>query len=75
MMATVTRKGQVTLPRAVREALGIETGAEIDFELRDDGVLLRKKPPREALEQWRGYLTKHGVQSTTDELMEEMRRE
>jgi antitoxin PrlF len=73
-VATVTRKGQITLPRAIREALGVETGAEVDFELCRDGVLLRKKPPREAFEQWRGYLVRQGNHATTDELLEELRQ-
>ena len=73
MMATVTRKGQVTLPREVRQALGIEAGAEVDFELRPDGVLLRRTVPREAFERWRGYLRTRGVEATTDELMTELR--
>jgi AbrB family looped-hinge helix DNA binding protein len=32
-MATVTSKGQVTLPRAVRDALGLQFGSEVDFEI------------------------------------------
>jgi|GEM_PF-435055 AbrB family looped-hinge helix DNA binding protein len=73
MMATVTRKGQVTLPRDIRRALGIEAGTEIDFELQADGALLRKRAPREAFEHWRGYLQTHGIDATTDELMAELR--
>lgn len=74
-MATVTSKGQITLPRAVREALGLGAGAEVDFELRGDGVLLRKKLSPEAFGRWRGYLATHGIQATTDELMVELRDE
>ena len=29
--ATLTSKGQVTIPKEVREALGLETGDRIDF--------------------------------------------
>ena len=74
-MATVTRKGQVTLPREVRQALGIEAGAEVDFELRPDGVSLRRTVPRESFERWRGYLKTRGVEATTDELMTELREQ
>jgi antitoxin PrlF len=72
-MATVTRKGQVTLPRAVRDALGIGPGGEVEFELQADGVLLRKKAPQESFARWRGYLKTRGINATTDELMAELR--
>jgi AbrB family looped-hinge helix DNA binding protein len=32
-VATVTSKGQVTIPRVVRRALGLATGSELHFEL------------------------------------------
>jgi AbrB family looped-hinge helix DNA binding protein len=35
--ATVTSKGQVTLPRKVREALRVRPGDRIDFVVGDDG--------------------------------------
>ena len=36
MLATVTRKGQVTLPKAIRDLLGIQPGSRIDFEVSAD---------------------------------------
>lgn len=36
----VTQKGQVTIPIAVREALGIHTGSDVEFELDGDGARL-----------------------------------
>ncbi len=36
----VTQKGQITIPLAVRRALGIEPGSEVDFELDDAGARL-----------------------------------
>jgi AbrB family looped-hinge helix DNA binding protein len=38
---TVTSKGQVTIPKAVRQRLGIRTGAKISFEVVGDHVELR----------------------------------
>jgi AbrB family looped-hinge helix DNA binding protein len=35
--ATVTSKGQVTIPKAIREVLGLKTGDSITFELVDEG--------------------------------------
>ena len=35
MRATVTSKGQVPLPKKIRDALGIESGTQLDFRLVD----------------------------------------
>jgi len=32
MIATVTSKGQVTIPKTVREHLGLEKGVHLDFD-------------------------------------------
>lgn len=39
MSSTVTDKGQVTLPKAVRERLGIRPGTRLDFEVQGDDTL------------------------------------
>ena len=39
--ATVTSKGQVTIPNAVREELGINTGTKLLFVQTSQGYLLR----------------------------------
>ncbi|HXM87568.1 MAG TPA: AbrB/MazE/SpoVT family DNA-binding domain-containing protein [Solirubrobacteraceae bacterium] len=36
----VTQKGQVTIPLAVRQALGIRTGSDVQFELDERGARL-----------------------------------
>jgi antitoxin PrlF len=36
MLSTVTDKGQVTLPKAIRDRLGIQPGTRIDFEVLAD---------------------------------------
>lgn len=37
-IATVTSKGQITIPVEVREAMRIRPGTRVQFFLRDDGV-------------------------------------
>jgi antitoxin PrlF len=39
MLSTVTDKGQVTLPKPIRDQLGIRAGTRIDFEVHADGSL------------------------------------
>lgn len=39
-LATLTSKGQITLPKPIRQALGVTTGSQIAFELRDGEVFV-----------------------------------
>ena len=38
----VTEKGQVTIPKDIRDRLAIEPGSEVDFIVLEDGVRLVK---------------------------------
>jgi AbrB family looped-hinge helix DNA binding protein len=38
--STLTTKGQITIPKAVREALQLEVGDSVYFDLRPDGVVV-----------------------------------
>jgi len=38
----VTEKGQVTIPKELRDALGIGAGTEVEFERHEDAILVRK---------------------------------
>ena len=40
MLVTVTDKGQLTVPKAIRDRFGIEPGSKLDFEPQPDGTLL-----------------------------------
>jgi AbrB family looped-hinge helix DNA binding protein len=37
--ATVTSKGQITIPKEIRAALELEDGDRVAFRLREDGVV------------------------------------
>ncbi len=39
-VATMTAKGQITLPKSVRQALGVDVGAKVAFELHEDGQVV-----------------------------------
>ena len=76
----VTEKGQVTIPKDIRDRLGIVPGSEVEFIASDDGVRLIMAGWSAAdrvrrFEEWarkiEGTLDLGGV--STDEYMEELR--
>ena len=40
-MATVSSKGQVTIPKRVRQALGITPGSKVEFDVEGGGARLK----------------------------------
>lgn len=48
--ATVNSRGQVTIPKDVRDALNLKEGTELHFEVQGDGtVLLRPRDLRDMI--------------------------
>jgi AbrB family looped-hinge helix DNA binding protein len=70
----VTRKGQVTIPKRVRDHLGIGPGSVVEFEVADDGRIVLVNPGAAAkpsrFEKLRGTAP---TKLTTDELMAMLR--
>lgn len=67
----VSEKGQVTIPKALRDQLGLGAGSEVAFEISGDTIVVRKRadaPSRgeRLVEQMRG---RGDVAMTTDEIM------
>ena len=65
----VTSKGQVTIPLAVRQRLGIEPGSEVEFELDHRGarlVRVRTGHGKAIARRMRGRGT---IAMSTDEIM------
>jgi AbrB family looped-hinge helix DNA binding protein len=69
----VTTKGQVTIPKQVRDDLGIRPGDEVDFVRTNGGYQVQKITTEDPFLKWYGYLKHLG--KTTDELMREIRGE
>lgn len=71
MEATVAERGQITLPKAVRDALGLTKGSKLKVELEGGRIVLRKDV-NDALSRVRGrFKLPPGV--TTDDIMRELR--
>lgn len=66
-MTTLTSKGQITLPKPLRDRLGLKTGAQVDFVVNDKGEIVlkpAKKPLPKAAQAYRAALL--AVSGTTD---------
>lgn len=71
MSYALTSKSQVTIPKRIRESLGVEQGGSVDFRMNDRGeVVIEKAGQSEPVESrfarlrgiWKGGMT-------TDEIM------
>lgn len=74
MQTTVTSKGQVTLPQAVRHELGIDAGMVLEVEWGEGGsIVLRKRPEPGFFDQFAGLKAKTVPYRTGDEAREALR--
>jgi AbrB family looped-hinge helix DNA binding protein len=71
MEATVAERGQITLPKAARDALGLTKGMKLKIEVEGGRIILRKDV-KDALSRLRG-LIKLPPGVTTDDVMRELR--
>ena len=72
MEATVAERGQITLPKAVREALGLTKGSRLTVEL-DGGRIVLRKDVDAAMAALRGRFKLAEGFTTTDEAMRAIR--
>jgi len=66
--ATVTSKGQVTIPKSVRDLMHIDAGDQIDFVVTDRGDVLVKSV-RLDVRELRGLLRRSGKRNVRVEQM------
>ena len=71
MEATVAERGQITLPKAVRDALGLTKGSKLKIELDGSRIIIRKDVD-DALSRLRGRFKLDGF-ANTDEAMRAIR--
>ena len=62
MEATVAERGQITLPKAVRDALGLTKGSILKVELENGRIVLRKSVD-DAISRARGKFALDGFDS------------
>jgi AbrB family looped-hinge helix DNA binding protein len=73
MKALVTSKGQVTIPKELRDQFGIQPGVQVDFVAADDGIRLRKVVDRSKPLGIFGCLKKELAGRSVTELLDELR--
>jgi len=72
MEATLTSKGQVTIPKAVRDALHLRTGDRLDFILEADGTV-RVLPVKGSVKALKGILLKPARAVSLEEMEQAIR--
>lgn len=68
MQATLTSKGQMTLPSAVRTRLGLEAGDRLLVTVQDDDTIILKRRPTAAVTALRGLLPRPKRALTVEEM-------
>jgi antitoxin PrlF len=70
MNSVVSEKGQVTIPKALRDRLGIRAGQVLDFEEEDGRLVAKKVNPVDPVASVWGILRSG---ESSDEMIRELR--
>ncbi len=74
MIATMTSKGQLTVPKFVRDKLALRAGDRLDFVLRDNG-LLEVVPLKQPASKLKGMLPRPKRSLSVEEINEAIAQE
>jgi AbrB family looped-hinge helix DNA binding protein len=66
----IGERGQVTIPKEIRDRFGLRPETEVEFRVVKDAIILEKKPKRLNLNKWKGHckgsLSRLGYESVND---------
>jgi len=51
----IGERGQVTIPKEIRDRFGLRPNAEVEFQLVNGSIVLKKAPRKLALRKWKGH--------------------
>ena len=71
--AVVTGKGQITIPKAVRDALGVETGDRVEFIQHEKGVYTVIAATRD-IRELKGLIQKPSKAVSVEDMNKAVRR-
>ncbi len=70
--AKISSKGQLVLPKAIRDAYGLGAGSEVEVESAGDVILLRPRPRKArqtyTIDQVAGFLKYDGPPVTVEDM-------
>ena len=72
----IGERGQVTIPKDLRERFGLGPETEVEFLVVDQRIVLRKKPVKTTLRKWKGRCRKSFRElgySSVDQFLDDVR--
>lgn len=66
LTAKLTSKGQITIPKKVRDKLGVQAGERIGFEEKNGVFYIKKSMKKSPFDKWVGKLKGRHRQKTDD---------
>lgn len=72
----IGERGQVTIPKDIREQFGLSAETEVEFHVVRGSIVLKKSPQKLNLERWKGRCSDSFVKegySSVDEFIEDIR--
>ena len=72
MKAKITSKGQLTLPKPLRDKLGLKTGDNVIIRETSEGYILEKELDQQRFKKYVGFLNQ---ENDSDKVIEELRDE
>ena len=72
----VGERGQVTIPKAIRDQFAIGPDTEVEFRVVNDSIVLKKSPKKLSLAKWRGRCAKSFTKlgySSVDSFIDDVR--
>ena len=72
IIAKVASRGQISIPKEVREKMGVYPGDDVGFEEKEGMMVIRKVATKSPFDKWAGKL-KHLEGQRSDDLVKEAR--
>jgi len=72
----IGERGQVTIPKEIRERFGLGPDTEVEFEVVNGTVVLRKLAKKLGLERWKGRCAKSFAElkyASVDDYLDDVR--